>query len=98
PPSAAHFPYTTLFRSSIKIVPDRTQCARYGLNTGDIQMVVQAAIGGQAVSQVFEGEKSFALTVRWLPQYRSDLSALRRITVSSRSEEHTSELQSPCNL
>ncbi|TMA26044.1 MAG: efflux RND transporter permease subunit, partial [Deltaproteobacteria bacterium] len=68
---------------SIKIVPDRTQCARYGLNTGDIQMVVQAAIGGQAVSQVFEGEKSFALTVRWLPQYRSDLSALRRITVSS---------------
>ena len=68
---------------SIKIVPDRTQCARYGLNTGDIQMVVQAAIGGQAVTQVFEGEKSFALTVRWLPQYRSDLSALRRITVSS---------------
>jgi cobalt-zinc-cadmium resistance protein CzcA len=76
-----------LFRSmgqpSIKIVPDRTQSARYGLNTGDIQTVVQAAIGGQAVTQVFEGEKSFALTVRWLPQYRSDLSALRRITVSS---------------
>ena len=68
---------------SIKIVPDRTQCERYGLNTGDVEAVVQAAIGGQAVTQVFDGEKSFALTVRWLPQYRSDLAALRRITVSS---------------
>ena len=76
-----------LFRSmgqpSIKILPDRIQCNRYGLNTGDVEAVVQAAIGGQAVTQVFEGEKSFALTVRWLPQYRSDIAAIRRITVSS---------------
>jgi cobalt-zinc-cadmium resistance protein CzcA len=76
-----------LFRSmgqpSIRIVPDRVQCDRYGLNTGDIEAVVQAAIGGQAVTQVFEGEKSFALTVRWLPQFRSDLAAIRRITVAS---------------
>ena len=73
----------SLGQPSIKIVPDRAQCARYGLNTGDVEAVVQAAIGGQAVTQVFEGERSFALTVRWLPQYRSDLAAIRRITVSS---------------
>ena len=73
----------SLGQPSIRIVPDRAQCARYGLNTGDVEAVVQAAIGGQAVTQVFEGEKSFALTVRWLPQYRSDLSAIRRISVSS---------------
>jgi len=76
-----------LFRSmgqpSVRIVPDRVQCERYGLNTGDIEAVVQAAIGGQAVTQVFEGEKSFALTVRWLPQFRSDLAAIRRIGVAS---------------
>ena len=73
----------SLGQPSIKIVPDRVQCARYGLNTGDVEAVVQAAIGGQAVTQVFEGEKSFALTVRWLPQYRADLAAIRRITVAS---------------
>ncbi len=73
----------SLGQPSIKIVPDRAQAARYGLNTGDIEAVVQAAIGGQAVTQVFEGEKSFALTVRWLPQYRADLAAIRRITVAS---------------
>ncbi|HXN82879.1 MAG TPA: CusA/CzcA family heavy metal efflux RND transporter [Myxococcales bacterium] len=76
-----------MFRSmgqpSVKIVPDRRLCDRYGLNTGDVEAVVAAAIGGQAVTQVFEGEKSFALTVRWLPQYRSDIAALRRIGVST---------------
>ncbi|HTP25861.1 MAG TPA: efflux RND transporter permease subunit, partial [Anaeromyxobacteraceae bacterium] len=76
-----------LFRSmgqpSIKIVPDRIQCDRYGLNTGDVEAVVQAAIGGQTVTQVYEGEKSFALTIRWLPQYRKDVSSMRSITVAT---------------
>ena len=50
--------------------PTARACARYGLNTGDVDAVVQAAIGGQAVTQVYEGEKHFDLTVRWLPEYR----------------------------
>jgi cobalt-zinc-cadmium resistance protein CzcA len=75
--------FRSMGQPSIKIVPDRRLCDRYGLNTGDVEAVVAAAIGGQAVTQVFEGEKSFALTVRWLPQYRSDIAALRRIGVST---------------
>jgi cobalt-zinc-cadmium resistance protein CzcA len=75
--------FRSMGQPSVRIVPDRTRCERYGLNTGDVAAVVQAAIGGQAVTQVFEGEKSFALTVRWLPQYRSDMAAIRRITVAS---------------
>ena len=76
-----------LFRSmgqpSIKIVPDRVTLQRYGLNTGDVEAVVAAAIGGQAVTQVFEGEKSFNLTVRWKLQYRDSVNAIREITVAS---------------
>jgi cobalt-zinc-cadmium resistance protein CzcA len=76
-----------LFRSmgqpSIKIVPDRVALSRYGLNTGDVETVVAAAIGGQAVTQVYEGEKSFNLTVRWKPEYRTGLAAIRNITVAS---------------
>ena len=77
--------YSSMGQPSIRIVPDRDLCARYGLNTGDIEAVVQAAIGGQAVTQVYEGEKSFALTVRWLPQYRDSTEAIRRITVATAS-------------
>jgi cobalt-zinc-cadmium resistance protein CzcA len=76
-----------LFRSlgqpSIKITPRRAECARYGLNTGDVDAVIQAAIGGQAVTQVYEGEKFFDLTVRWKPQYRMSLEAIREITVAT---------------
>jgi cobalt-zinc-cadmium resistance protein CzcA len=76
-----------LFRSmgqpSIKITPDRVALSRYGLNTGDVEAVVQAAIGGQAVTQVYEGEKSFALTIRWKAEYRTGVAAIREITVAS---------------
>ncbi len=73
----------TLGQPSVKVVPDRAACARYGLNTGDVEAVVQAAIGGQAVTSVYEGEKFFALTVRWQEQYRQSLEAIREITVAT---------------
>ncbi len=76
-----------LFRSlgqpSVKITPRRADCARYGLNTGDVDSVIQAAIGGQALTQVYEGEKFFDLTVRWKPQYRTSLEAIREIAVAT---------------
>jgi heavy metal efflux system protein len=73
--------FRSLGQPSVKITPDRLQIARYGLNTGDVEAVVQAAIGGQAVTQVFEGEKHFDLTVRWLEPFRSNLKQIRAITV-----------------
>jgi cobalt-zinc-cadmium resistance protein CzcA len=75
--------FRVLGQPSVKITPRRDQCARYGLNTGDVDAVIQAAIGGQAVTQVYEGEKFFDLTVRWKPEYRTSLEAIREITVAS---------------
>ncbi|HXY42374.1 MAG TPA: efflux RND transporter permease subunit, partial [Vicinamibacteria bacterium] len=57
--------FSSLGQPSVKVVPERAACARYGLNTGDVVATVQAAIGGQAVTQVYEGEKHFDLVVRW---------------------------------
>ena len=45
--------------------------------------MVQAAVGGQAVTQVYEGEKRFDLTVRWQGPYRSSIEAIREITVAT---------------
>jgi cobalt-zinc-cadmium resistance protein CzcA len=75
--------FRCLGQPDVKITPDRAACARYGLNTGDIETVVQAAVGGQAVTQVYEGEKHFDLTVRWLLPYRNSVEAIREITVST---------------
>src|ERR1039457_474771 len=52
---------------NLQITPDRTACARYGLNVGDVNAVVQAAIGGQAATQVLEGDRRLDMVVRWLP-------------------------------
>ncbi len=75
--------FKSLGQPSIRITPSRESCARYGLNTGDVDAVVQAALGGQAVTQVYEGEKFFDLTVRWKSEYRSSIEAIREITVST---------------
>jgi cobalt-zinc-cadmium resistance protein CzcA len=75
--------FHTLGQPDIIITPDRTILSRYGLNTGDVNATVQAAIGGQSVTQVYEGEKFFALTVRWQEPYRQSIEAIRQITVPS---------------
>jgi heavy metal efflux system protein len=75
--------FKSMGQPNVRITPNREACARYGLNTGDVDGVVQAAIGGQAIVQVYEGEKHFDLTVRWKPQYRTSIEAIREITVST---------------
>jgi len=75
--------YRSLGQPNLLIKPDRVACSRYGINVGDVGAVVQAAIGGQAVTQVLEGDRRFDLVVRWLPQYRQSLDAIRQIRVST---------------
>jgi cobalt-zinc-cadmium resistance protein CzcA len=75
--------FQSMGQPNIRITPTREVCARYGLNTGDVDAVIQAAIGGQAVTAVYEGEKHFDLTVRWKPEYRVSLEAIREITVTT---------------
>ena len=73
--------FRSLGQPNVKITPDRAACARFGLNTGDVEQVVEAAIGGTALTQVYDGEKHFDLVVRWLKPYRESLEAIREITV-----------------
>lgn len=73
----------TLGQPDVKITPDRKACDRYGLNSGDVVSVVQTAIGGQAVTQLYEREKAFDVTVRWLPPYRASLEAIRDIQIAT---------------
>lgn len=66
---------------SIRIVPDRAACSRYGLNTGNVEAIIQAAIGGKVATQVFEGDRRFDLTVRWLRPYRESVEAIRELMI-----------------
>jgi cobalt-zinc-cadmium resistance protein CzcA len=79
---------SSLGQPSIRITPNRQACARYGLNTGDVTALIRAAIGGEAVTQVYEGEKQFDLVVRLLPEYRKSIEAMRETTVATPQGVH----------
>jgi heavy metal efflux system protein len=76
------FMFKSLGQPNIVIQPNRDEAARYGLNSGDVSTIVQAAIGGLPATQVLEGDMSFPLVVRWKPRYRQTIEAMRNIRVN----------------
>ncbi len=70
-----------LGQPSLLIDADRAKIARYGINVADVEAVVQAAVGGQAATQVIQGEKLFDLVVRMDPKYRSDAREIGNLLV-----------------
>lgn len=73
--------FHVLGNQNLNIRIDRVKAARYGLNTGDVNTVIQAAMGGAVASQVLEGDRAFNLTVRLAPPYRTSLGAIGNVKV-----------------
>ncbi|MGE5164631.1 MAG: efflux RND transporter permease subunit [Sphingobacteriales bacterium] len=74
--------FNLLGQPNLVIQVDRAKAARYGITVSDMNMVVQAAIGGQEVTRIYEGEMNFPLTVRLAPQYRDNIDAIRSVPVA----------------
>jgi cobalt-zinc-cadmium resistance protein CzcA len=71
-------------QAQLRIRVRRDEVARYGINVSEVQDVIELAIGGRAVSSVFEGERKFDITVRYAPEARADAEAIGRILVPTR--------------
>ncbi len=74
-----------LGQPSVQIDVDREKIARYGINVSDVEGVIQAAVGGQAATQVIQGEQLFDLVVRMKPEYRSSEHAIGNLLVPTPS-------------
>ncbi|HKS83060.1 MAG TPA: CusA/CzcA family heavy metal efflux RND transporter [Candidatus Acidoferrales bacterium] len=72
-----------LGQPSLLIDVDREKIARYGINVADVETVVQAAVGGQAATQVIQGEKLFDLVVRMKPQFRENQQEIGNLLVGT---------------
>jgi heavy metal efflux system protein len=72
-----------LGQPSLIIDVDRAKIARYGINVADVEGVVQAAVGGQAATQVVQGEKLFDLVVRMQPEFRENAHQIGNLLVGS---------------
>src|SRR6478609_6185407 len=74
--------FNLLGQPNLNVRIDRAKAARYGFSVGDINTMVQAAIGGQEVTRVYEGEINSALTVRLAARYRDNVDAIRAIPIA----------------
>ena len=73
--------FRVLGQPNLNIKIDREKAARYGLNSGDVNTVIQAAMGGAVATTVLEGDRQFNLTVRLASQYRDSIEAIGSIKV-----------------
>jgi len=74
--------FPVLGQPNLNIKIDREKAARYSLNTGDINTVIQAATGGTDATTVFEGIRQFGVAVRYPPEYRESIEEIRNIKVA----------------
>ncbi len=74
--------FPVLGQPNLNINVDRAKAARYGLNSGDVNAVVQAAMGGSVATSVLEGDRQFDLVVRYTPDARDSIEKIRNIKVA----------------
>ena len=89
--------FNALGQPTVKIDIDRVRAARYGLQPGDINATVQAAIGGQAAGNLYEdgSDRNFPIIVRMASQYRQNLASIGRITIGAQNPTGSGVVQIP---
>ena len=73
--------FNTLGQPNLNIQIDRARAARYGLNTGDVNTSIQAAMGGTVATTVLEGERQYGLSVRYASSRRVDIQNVRDLRI-----------------
>jgi Cu(I)/Ag(I) efflux system membrane protein CusA/SilA len=77
------FPDQITGKGYVEIHIDRVKAARYGISVGDIQDVVEVAMGGRPLTMTVEGRERYPVRVRYARTFRDDLKALKRILVAA---------------
>ncbi|MEJ2091793.1 MAG: CusA/CzcA family heavy metal efflux RND transporter [Syntrophobacterales bacterium] len=60
---------------------DRDEAGRYGLTVGDVQDVIESALGGMNISQTVEGLERYPVNLRYFQDYRENTPSLRRVLI-----------------
>ena len=85
----------SLGQPTIRIDVDRVRAARYGLAPGDVNAVVQTAIGGQSAGDLYEGtsDRHFPMMVRLAAPFRQNLDSIRRIPIAAAASTGSGVIQ-----
>ncbi len=72
----------------VEIKIDRVAASRYGVNTGEINAIIQTAIGGMTIDEMIQGRERYKIRVRYMKDLRDDLTDLENILVPTRLGQH----------
>jgi cobalt-zinc-cadmium resistance protein CzcA len=91
--------FRVIGQPNLNFSSERDKAARYQINAADVQDAIQTAVGGNALTQVLQGEQRYDLVLRYLPQYRDTKEAIENIRLLSPSGERVSLAQlTTCRL
>jgi heavy metal efflux system protein len=85
--------FRVIGQPNLNIAVERDRAARHQLNVADVQDAIQTAVGGNAVSQVLQGERRYDLVMRYLEPYRDTREAIGQIRLAAPSGERVSLAQ-----
>ncbi len=85
--------FRVIGQPNLNYTVDRQAAARFGINVADVQDAIETAVGGNAVTQVLDGEARYDVTTRYAANYRSDPQAIGDIRIVSPSGERVSLAQ-----
>ena len=85
--------FRVIGQPNLTVTVDRKKAARFQINVADVQDGIQSAVGGNALTQVLQGEQRYDLVVRYLPQFRDRREAIEKIRLLSPTGERVSLAQ-----
>jgi cobalt-zinc-cadmium resistance protein CzcA len=85
--------FRVIGQPNLNYTVNREAAARYGINVADVQDAIQTAVGGNAVTQLLEGDARYDVVIRYLPEYRSTQEAIDNIRLLAPSGERVSLAQ-----
>jgi heavy metal efflux system protein len=85
--------FRVIGQPNLNLDVDRQKAARYQINVADVQDAIQTAVGGNALTQVLQGEQRYDLVLRYQPRYRNTEEAIGQIRLLAPSGERVSLAQ-----
>jgi heavy metal efflux system protein len=85
--------FRVIGQPNLNVTVNRDKCARYQINVADVEDAIQTAVGGNALTQVLQGEQRYDLVLRYLPEYRETPEAIANIRLLSPTGERVSLAQ-----
>ena len=91
PGSVAVVPDQIVGKGYLQITIDREKAARYGVSVGDVQDVIEIALGGKAVTEIIENRERYPLRIRYTRDARGGLEQIKNLLIAPASPAMTTD-------